>query len=209
VKTLLADGCPIVLRGLKGLLASLRGAEVVGEAMNEEETLRLAARLRPDVVFLDPGFGVEAPVPLRHGEVPEIDILRELKALPGPPCVIVYAASNSTADLMSLVLAGVDGYVHKSTPPGQLARDMGSALAGRPPWRLGLSPEEAHRRLMTASRVYRLSRMEGEVLGLVLNNRTDKQMARRLRISPHTVKKHVGSMLKKLEYGSRKDICRD
>lgn len=210
IKVLLADECPVVLQGLRELLASaVNGTEVVGEATSREETVGLAAGLRPSFVFLDPSFHVRAPVPLREGDVPEIDVCRELKALIWTMRIVVYSAFNTTADLMALMLAGVDGYIHKSTTLHRLARNLKCALDGEPSWDLGLEREEAQRRLLAAAKVDRLTRAEKEILGLVLKGYGDRQMARSLRVSPHTVKKHVGSMLRKLEYGSRKALIRD
>lgn len=206
----MADECPAVLQGLNDSLTSLRRAEVVGEATSVEKTLRLARALRPDFVFLDPSFHVRASIPLRDGEIPEMDVCRELRFFAGPLRIIAYSSFNTTADLMALRLAKVDGYVHKSTPLEQVARDLGNAFAGRrPPWRLGLEPEEAQRRLMVASRAERLSRMEKEVLTLVLKRCADQQITGALHISDHTLKKHVSSMLVKLEYRYRRDIFRD
>jgi DNA-binding NarL/FixJ family response regulator len=56
VKVLLADECPATLRGLEDLMASVPSAEVVGGAASRKEASRLAEELRPDAVFLDPGF---------------------------------------------------------------------------------------------------------------------------------------------------------
>ncbi len=205
----MADECPAVVQGLKEALASLPEVVVVGGATGSEETLSLAEELLPDLIVLDPSFQAEAPVPLRDGEVPELDLVRELKSLPGPPVVVFYSSFNTTADLMALVLAGADGYIHKATPLEQLTDDVKDAAAGDHPWRLGLEPAEAKRRLLAASRVWRLSPAEKKVLSLVLRGGKDEQIAEVLHLSSHTVKNHVRSLLRKLEYRYRREIFED
>lgn len=206
VRVLIADACPLTLQGLKDLLVALENADVAGEAMTEQETLRLATEICPDIVFMDPDLNAGSSASSRDSGVLGIGVLRELKDLPRPPCVISYSAFNSVADVMALMLAGADGYVHKSTTPEQLAQDIESALEGEPPWRLGASSQEAQKRLVVASRVERLSNMEREVFELVLQNSDDEYIAQRLHVTSHTVKKHVSNILRKLEYPNRKAI---
>jgi len=207
---LIANECPVTLQGLRSSLASVDNTEIVGEAMSAEETLRVATELDPDVVLLEPNLGLEESAPLQNGKSLELTLLQELKSLLGTPCVICYTAFNSVADLMAVMLAGADGYMHKSIPSEQLAQHMEGALVGKPLWWLGLRPEEAQWRLMVASRVERLSNTEKKVLGIVLkNSMEDEQIAQSLCISPHTLKKHITSILMKLEYRSRKAIFQD
>lgn len=209
MKVLLADECPATCAGLKEFLRHKGGVEIAGEAATARETLRMAARLRPDLVVLDPNFSAGAPRSLRRGETPGVDICRELKTFPEPPQVIIYTAHNSPVDVAAVTLAGADGYIHKSTPQEQLGAALKRALAGEPVQLFGLSPEGIKNRLLTALKVTRLSPREKIVFELMLKRRSIKEIAESLHIVPQTVKNHAGSILRKLGYKNRIGLYKD
>ncbi len=211
INVLLADGCPATLKGLGEYLARAMRAKIVAQVTSLEATLHLAAQLRPEVVIIDPNFGSKASVCSRDSGVFVTHLLEELRShLTRSSQVIVYSMLNTTAHLLALRLAEIDGYIHKSTPLEQLALNLDSVSAGRSSyWHLGLTPEEAQRRLLSAAKVERLSRAEKRVLTLMLQSDSDLQMAQSLHLSPHTVKKHAQNSLRKLGYRSRKDMLQD
>lgn len=162
IKILLVDECPIILQGLAEILTLIQGVKIIGEAATVENALRKATDSKPDVIILDPSFEARAPLfSLRASGVPEIDICQRLRSLTGPLQIVAYTAFNTTADLMSLKLACVDGYIHKSTTTEQLVRTFNNYIShGVLSWNLCLGFEETRKRLLAASKVERLSPME-------------------------------------------------
>ena len=196
MKILLVDDHPTVLFGLKHLLESA-GNEVVGEASNAADCIRLAGELRPDVVLLD----------LRLGEDSGIEVCREIKALPDAPRVLVFTAHTGVEDVAAATLAGADGYLHKGVTGEELIDAVGRTHAGGRVWLLPVENEEvASSRIEAASGEARLTPKEREVFALVLKRRTNAEIAGELYISLYTVKNHVSSILRKLGLKSRREI---
>lgn len=100
MKVLLVDNHPATRLGVRVLLRSVEDARIVGEATHHEEALRLAADVRPDLVIVDPEF--------REGRK-EWGVCGWLKALAGPPRVLIYSARASREDVAAASLAGADG----------------------------------------------------------------------------------------------------
>lgn len=207
MRVLLSDECPIVLQGLKELLTYILGIEIVGQATKSEEVLRLTKELKPDCIILDPEFKAEAREGDQTNRITRSDFLWELRRIETTMLIIVYSGSNTTADLMALKLAKVNGYIHKSTLLKQLAQDLQTVVeGGRLLWRLGLEHEEAQKRLIDSSSVERLSCREKEIMVFLLKGYNDMRIAKVLNISPYTAKRHIVNILKKLEYPSRRAI---
>ncbi len=189
------DDHPTVRFGLKHLLAS--AAEVVGEAENAGDAVRLAGELRPDVVLLD----------LRLGEESGIEACREIKALSDAPRVLVFTAHASVEDVAGATLAGADGYLHKGVAGEELLGAIQRVYAGGRVWLLpAQDEEEAASRIRESSGEARLTPKEKEVFALVLKRRTNAEIAGELYISLYTVKNHVSSILRKLGLKSRREI---
>jgi len=197
LRILLVDDHPTVRFGLKYLLAST-GFEIVGEAGNAADAVRLAEDLRPDLVLLD----------LRLGEGSGIEVCREIKALSGgSPRVLVFTAHTSVEDVAGATLAGADGYLHKGVKGEELLEAVRRTRAGGRVWLLPARDEEAAAaRIEEASGEARLTPKEKEVFALVLKRRTNAEIASELYISLYTVKNHVSSILRKLGLKSRREI---
>jgi DNA-binding NarL/FixJ family response regulator len=197
LKILLVDDHPTVRFGLKHLLASADGTEVVGEAENAVDAVRLVEDLRPDLVLLD----------LRLGEDSGIEVCREIKALLGSPRVLVFTAHASVEDVAGATLAGADGYLHKGVAGEKLLDAVRRIHAGQRVWLLPAeNEEEAADRIRETSGEARLTPKEKEVFALVLKRRTNPEIAEELYISLYTVKNHVSSILRKLGLKSRREI---
>ena len=196
MRILLVDDHPTVRFGLKHLLRSA-GDEVVGEAGNAAEAVRLAGELHPDLVLLD----------LRLGEDSGIEVCREIKAMPDAPRVLVFTAHASVDDIAGATLAGADGYLHKGVAGEELLDAIRRVHAGGRAWLWPAgNEEEATIRVQGASAEARLTPKEKEVFALVLKRRTNAEIAGELYISLYTVKNHVSSILRKLGLKSRRDI---
>jgi len=191
IRLLLADDHAIVRAGLRALLESNDDITVVGDAPTAEAAVAFCATTPVDLVLMDLSFG-----PGRSGA----DATTELRALPQPPNVLVVTNYDTDADILSAIEAGACGYILKDTPPVELLAAVRSAAAGESV----LSPAVASK-LMT--RVRRadttLSPREIEVLRLVADGSSNREIAKELFLSETTVKSHLVHIYAKLGVRSR------
>lgn len=193
----MVDDHPPIRLAIKTVLGTEKDLRIVGEAEDAEEALQLAKELEPDLVILD----------LRlRGEHSGLELCREIKSLSDPPYVMLYTAYNSPQEIASCRLSGADSYVHKSEDAALLLDIIKSIRAGKERWVLGIEMEEVRIQLQTAREQGILTDREMEVYGLLLQRRTNPEIARELSVSPETVKTHVTNVLHKLEYGSRYEL---
>ncbi|MEV6511037.1 response regulator transcription factor [Streptomyces sp. NPDC051642] len=190
VRLLLCDDHAVVRAGLRALLSSADGIEVVGEAGSGEEALALAARVRPDVVLMD----------LQLGDgMDGVTATRRLTAGDGPR-VLVLTMFDTDADITRAVEAGATGYLLKAERPEELFTAIHSAASGR----TALSAPVADR-LMARMRSPHptLSEREREILGQLARGLGNREIARALFISEATVKTHLGRIYGKLGVETR------
>ncbi|MFI6548073.1 response regulator [Streptomyces prunicolor] len=190
VRLLLCDDHAVVRAGLRALLSSADGIEVVGEAGSGEEALALAARVRPDVVLMD----------LQLGDgMDGVTATRKLTAGDGPR-VLVLTMFDTDADITRAVEAGATGYLLKAERPEELFTAIHSAASGR----TALSAPVADR-LMARMRSAHptLSEREREILGQLARGLGNREIARALFISEATVKTHLGRIYGKLGVETR------
>ena len=182
----------MVRQGLKMFLALDPELEVVGEAPEGQEALRLARELRPDVVLMD------LLMPVMDGIAATAAIRRELPDTE----VIALTSVLEDASVVNAVKAGAIGYLLKNTESDALIRAIKAAAQGQ----VQLAPE-AQARLMREVRApdspEQLSERETDVLRLVAVGKANKEIARDLGIGEKTVKTHVSSILGKLGFASR------
>ena len=196
IRLLLADDHRMLREGLRRTLEE-EGLEVVGEAADGEEALRLAAKLRPDVVLMDVTMpvldGVEATRQL-HEHLPEI------------PVVILTMHADREV-LARAIRAGAAGYLVKDCSTDEVVRTVRLAASGE----TALSPELAASMLAEAQRTDVpaadldpiISRREEEVLQLVADGLSTSEVAAKLYISIKTVKNHLASIYEKLDSRDR------
>ncbi|MFJ8110916.1 response regulator [Streptomyces sp. NPDC096132] len=192
VRLLLCDDHAVVRAGLRALLSSAEGIEVVGEAGGGEEALALAARLRPDVVLMD----------LQLGEgMDGVTAIRRLTAEGSAGSrVLVLTMFDTDADITRAIEAGATGYLLKAERPEELFTAIRSAASGR----TALSPPVADRLLARMrSPAPTLSEREHEILGQLARGLGNREIARALFISEATVKTHLGRIYGKLGVETR------
>jgi two-component system, NarL family, response regulator LiaR len=192
IRVLITDDHGVVRQGLRMYLGLDPELEVVGEAANGEEALRMARELGPDVVLMDllmPVMdGIEATKAIR-AELPEVEVIALTSVL-------------EDASVSGAVRAGAIGYLLKNTEADDLGRAIKAAAEGQ----VQLAPEAATR-LMREVRAPEspepLTERETEVLQLVARGKANKQISHALFIGEKTVKAHVSSILAKLGVQSR------
>jgi DNA-binding NarL/FixJ family response regulator len=192
VRLLIADDHAVVRQGLRLFLAWDPDLDVVGEASDGVEAVRLAKELEPDVVLMDllmPGMdGIAATAAIRR-ELPDTE-------------VVALTSVVEDASVVDAVRAGAIGYLLKDTDADELRRAIKAAAAGQ----VQLAPEAAAR-LMREVRApaspEALTAREIDVLRLVAAGKANKEIAAALGIGDKTVKFHVGNILAKLGVQSR------
>ncbi|MGC5011433.1 response regulator [Streptosporangium sp. DT93] len=186
IRLIVADDHPIVRDGLSSMFASAPGFEVLGEASDGAEAVRLAQRLRPDVILMD----------LRMPGMDGLTAITELARLGLTARVLVLTTYDTDTDVLPAIEAGATGYLLKDSPREDLLRGARAAARGESV----LSPSVAAR-LMTRVRTpapQLLSRRELEVLELMAAGNTNREVAARLFITEATVKSHLLNIYAKL-----------
>lgn len=195
IRVLLVDDHQVVRRGLRTFLEVQEDIEVVGEASDGEEGIARAEELRPDVILMD------IKMPGTDG----IEALRRLRELANPARVLIVTSFTEQRTVIPALRAGAAGYVYKDIDPDALAGAIRSVHAGH----VLLQPEVAQALLAqedqssAAGRPGSLTDREREVLGLVADGRSNREIARALVLSEKTVKTHVSNILMKLDLSDR------
>lgn len=194
MRILLVDKHPVTRLGERVLIEGLEGAEVVGEAADVDEAARQSARLRPDMVILDPAL------------IGEGGACGQLKSGEGSPRVLVHSALNSREHVAAASLAGADAFVHKELGTDRFLEAILRTWAGERVWMLG--PVEAGTETALRARIEaaRLTPREKETLDLLLRRRSNPEIAELLHVSVNTVRTHVKHVLKELGPASRREL---
>jgi DNA-binding NarL/FixJ family response regulator len=181
ISVLIVDDHPVVRQGLRALLEVQDDMTVAGEAGDGPAAISLAESLRPDIVLLD----------LKLPGMDGVAVLRPLRAAGLRVLVLTSATEPSAA--AAAVRAGAAGVVYKDIDPAALVRAIRSVHDGN----VLLAPE-ALGSLVRGSRADTLTAREREVLAGIADGKSNREIARLLRVSEKTVKAHVSAVLAKL-----------
>ncbi len=192
IRVLIVDDHSVVRQGLKMFLGLDPELEVVGEAANGDEALKMVAELHPQVVLMD------LLMPVMDGITAIAHIRRDYPDTE----VIALTSVLEDASVVNAVRAGAIGYLLKDTEADELRRAIKVAAAGQ----VQLSPKVAERLLReirTPESPEKLTERETDVLRLLAKGQANKEIAATLNIGETTVKTHVSNILMKLGVPSR------
>jgi DNA-binding NarL/FixJ family response regulator len=191
VRIVVADDHPVVRDGIVGMVSSDPDVEVVAEAADGAEVVRLVRALDPDVVLMD----------LRMPGTDGVSAIRELGRLGHPARVVVLTTYDADSDVLPAIEAGATGYLLKDATRDELLRAVHAAAAGH----AVLAPSVATRLVgrVRAPEASLLTPRELEVLALVADGATNRAAGERLHLSEATVKTHLLSIYAKLGVGDR------
>jgi NarL family two-component system response regulator LiaR len=192
IRVLIADDHSVVREGLRMFLGRDPELAVIGEAADGEEAVHLARQLRPDVVLMDllmPVMDGIAATSAIRSELPETEVIALTSVL-------------ESAAVVGAVKAGAIGYLLKDTQAHELRRAIKAAAAGQ----VQLSPQASAylvREVRAPETTGALTERESEVLRLLAQGQSNKEIAQTLQIVEDTVKTHVKHILSKLGVQSR------
>jgi DNA-binding NarL/FixJ family response regulator len=205
IRVFLVDDQSMLRAAIKSLLAQDSRFEVVGDSGDARDAIEKIDKVNPDVVLLDismPGLsGLDAIEPLREAH-PHLRIV-----------MLTHHEGESFVE--QAVRAGADGYLSKDSDPGELALGIEAVFEGRP----YLSPKVAGGLVAKlrrgeplqpggASRIATLTQREREVFQLLALGKSNKDVARDLKISLGTAKKHRENLQRKLDCHSTAELAR-
>lgn len=195
IRVVVADDHPVVREGLRSFLATRPGIEVVGEAADADGVVTRAEATHPDVVLVDlmmPGDGVQA--------------IHRLRQLPDPPRAIVLTSYTSDDMVVPALRAGAAGYLLKDVDPSDLEAAIRTVHRGGALLAPSVAPQVLDRAVSnrpTDDVLDALTAREREVLALLGEGLSNRDIAARLYVSEKTVKTHVSSILSKLHVSDR------
>jgi DNA-binding NarL/FixJ family response regulator len=193
ITVLIADDHPVVLQGLAVLFEVQDDISLVGQASDGDEAVRLTRELDPDVLLLD----------LKLPGLDGMGVLAQLRSLGTRTRVLVLTSAAGPSGPALALQAGATGFLYKDVDPDALVRAIRAVYDGN----TVLAPEAAG---LVAARpggdargVAALTPREREVLALLADGRSNREIARSLRVTEKTVKTHVSAVLAKLGVADR------
>ncbi|EME22757.1 MULTISPECIES: response regulator [Rhodococcus] len=191
IRVFLVDDHLVVRAGLRALLNTQPDVEVVGEASSGEEAATAIPSASPDLVMMDLDMGTGM-----HGA----EAIKRLRSDGVDVPVLVFTTYDTDADVVRAVDAGAIGYLLKDSTPDEIFGAVRGAVAGRSV----LSPTVASRLVQQMQRPQEaLTARESELLSLLAEGMTNRELGKALFISEATVKTHLGHIYAKLGVDTR------
>jgi two-component system, NarL family, response regulator NreC len=202
LRVLLADDHGIVRRGLRSLLESQPGIDVIGEAADGLEALRLCTDFSPDILILD------VAMPKMNG----IEVAARVQKLESPPNVIVLSMHTDESYIIRALAAGARGYLLKEATDEDLLPAIRSVFAGKrffSPAVTAVLMEDYVRQLQArglSDSYHLLTDRERQVLQLLAEGRSNKEVATVLDVGVSTVETHRANLMQKLNLHNTAEI---
>lgn len=198
---LIADDHDIIREGIKNILRGQPDFEIVGEARDGEEVLEKIKALKPDILLLD------ITMPKKTG----LDILDQLKRLSSQTRILILSVHKSDAYVMRALKSGVRGYLNKENAADDLLPALRKVVSGKVYLSAEVSSyllEKARQGPEALAKEKLLSDREEEILRLVAEGKTAKEIAEVSSISVRTVENYKNNLLKKLGLHRTSDLIK-
>lgn len=201
INILIAEDHALVRKGLMALLASKADLQVVGEAVDGNEAVRMAGSCSPDVILMD------LEMPRKDG----IRAIKEIRQHTPNSKILVITSYADEERVIAAIRAGADGYLLKTTVPDDLVRAIHDVMQGRRP----LDPSITNTVIRELERPKEpeptwpdnLTDREVDIIKLIAKGYTNVQIGHELSISDRTVSTHVGRILAKLDLANRTQLA--
>ncbi|MGB2799584.1 MAG: response regulator transcription factor [Dehalococcoidia bacterium] len=199
IKILIADDHAVVREGTRRILEQDQRLEVVAEAGDGEEAVRLATNLKPDVAIID----------IAMPNIDGIEATRQIKALCPDTTVLILTAYDDDQFIFSLLEAGAAGYLLKSVRGHELIDAVRSVYAGESVLHPAIARKVLNRFVPSSGKPTKeesvdvLSQREMEVLKLAARGLNNQDIAKELCLSMRTIQGHLGHIFNKLQVSSR------
>jgi RNA polymerase sigma factor (sigma-70 family) len=204
IRVLVADDHIVVREGIRTVLEGAPGFEVIAEVGTGREAMERMDADPPDVAVLD----ISMP------DMSGLDVVRESRARGSRIRLLILSMHDHPEYVLSAVRAGADGYILKSAGPAELREAVQAVATGREYFghgvthKLGAALRDETARQASRNRLEELTPREREVLALVAEGRTSREIADDFGISPRTVETHRESLMKKLGIGTIAGLTR-
>ncbi len=212
MRVLLVDDNRLMLEGLQNLLEA-HSIEVIGLAVDGYEAVERARDLRPDVILMD----------IRMPKCDGLAATRLIKAEMPPVKIIILTTSTDDNDLFEAVKSGASGYLTKNMDAEELVEALDQVKEGTPPFSPGLAdkllkefarmgrsaaqtPQETSGETGNQTPGSRLNQRQIEVLRLVSQGLSYKEVGTRLSLSPRTIKYHMAEIMDRLHLDNRAQV---
>lgn len=195
IRVLVADDHIVVREGIRTVLEGAPGFEIIAEVGTGREAMDRLNADSPDVAVLD----ISMP------DMSGLDVVREARAAGNRTGLLILSMYDHPEYVLSAVRAGADGYILKSAGPAELREAVRTVASGKEFFgqgvthQLGAALRDESARQASRNRLEQLTPREREVLALVAEGRTSREIADDFGISPRTVETHRESIMKKLE----------
>ena len=195
IKVLIVDDHPVVRKGLQSCLAAKEHLKIVGEACDGAEAIKQVKALEPDIVLVDiqmPGMDGLALTETLKKESPQVKVL-------------ILSMQGSRESVLRIIRAGARGYVLKDAPPEELVRAIETVHAGEAYFSGPVAKIALNQYVSDADEtkpVAKLSEREREVLALIAEGKSNKEIAMHLGIGVRTTETHRERIMRKLDIHS-------
>ena len=201
-RVLIADDHGIVRQGLRALLEKSPDVSVVGEASDGREAVRLAAELRPNIVVMD------IAMPMLNG----VDATSQILSRDPEIKIIILSMHSDESYILRALSAGAKGYLLKDSAEGDILPAVQTVAEGRPYFSPVIASTLLDEYLQTMKKnkvrdsYDLLSEREKEVLQLLAEGKSNKEVASLLNLSPYTIESHRTSLMQKLNLHNTAEI---
>lgn len=193
IRIILADDHQVVRKGFKALLSLEPDMEIVGEAGDGLDTIKLVEQLHPDILVLD----------LMMAGITGLEVIRQLSKKNSKIGTVILSMHSNEAYVLEALRSGAKAYILKESPPEELVKAIREVNAGRrylsaPLSERAIAAYTQKTEVKTVEPYDQLTTREREILQLAAQGHTNNEIASRLYISPRTVETHRTNLMRKL-----------